>query len=63
MDAAGTREISLRMGFYGPPAGARELLGWWVVPLGLVVGCGLLVLTTRFALWCARQYRGRRGSQ
>jgi hypothetical protein len=50
-------EISLRLGFGTPPPGGRDLLGWWIVPVGLIVGCGLVVLTTRFALWCFRQYR------
>jgi hypothetical protein len=50
-------EISLRLGFGSPPLDGRDLLGWWIVPVGLVVGCGLIVLTTRFALWCAGQYR------
>ena len=54
-DAAGDSVVSLRMGFEGVPAGARDLLGWWIVPLGLLLGCGLLVLTTRFALGCARE--------
>jgi len=49
--------ISLRLGFLGAPAGAREVLGSWIVPIGLLVGCGLVMLTTFFALWCARQYR------
>src|SRR5271167_3388326 len=53
-------ELSLRMGFGPVPAGGRELLGWWIVPAGLFVGCGLVVLTTRFALWCVRQYRKSR---
>ena len=48
---------SLRLGFGSPPVGGRDVLGWWIVPIGLVVGCGLLMLTTRFALWCARVYR------
>lgn len=48
---------SLRLGFGPVPAGATELLGWWMVPLGLLVGGGLCFLTTQFALWCARQYR------
>lgn len=53
-------EFSLRMGFgISPPAG-RELLGWWIVPLGLVVGCGLVTLTTRFALWSVKEYRRSR---
>jgi HAAS domain-containing protein len=50
-------EISLRLGFASPPVGGRDLLGWWIVPVGLVVGCGLVMLTTRFALWCGGQYR------
>jgi hypothetical protein len=50
-------EISLRLGFGSPPVGGRDVLGWWIVPLGLVVGCGLVLLTTHLALWCTRQYR------
>jgi hypothetical protein len=53
-------QLSLRMGFGGPPIGARDVLGWWILPVGLLTGCGLVVLTTRFALWCARQYRQSR---
>jgi HAAS len=47
----------LRMGFGGAPLVGRDVLGWWIVPVGLGVGCGLVTLTTRFALWCAREYR------
>jgi hypothetical protein len=54
--------ISLRLGFGSPPPDARDLLGWWIVPIGLVVGCGLVMLTTRFALWCVRRYRKSRMS-
>jgi hypothetical protein len=50
-------ELSLRMGFGSVPVGGRELLGWWIVPAGLFVGSGLVVLTTRFALKCVRRYR------
>jgi hypothetical protein len=56
-DNLGVTRISLRMGFGSPPAGGRDILGWWVVPVGLVVGCALVMLTTRSALWCARLYR------
>jgi len=52
--------ISLRLGFGSPPPGSRDLLGWWIVPIGLVMGCGLVMLTTRFGLWCVRQYRKSR---
>jgi uncharacterized membrane protein len=62
-DAAGDVVISLRMGFGSAPAGGRELLGWWIVPLGLAAGCALVTLTTRLSLWFAerRQERGAIG--
>ena len=56
-DSAGDPEISLRLGFGTVPATGRDLLGWWIVPIGLLAGCAVVMLTTRFALWCARQYR------
>jgi hypothetical protein len=52
--------ISLRLGFGSPPPDARELLGWWIVPIGLALGCALVMLTTRFALWCVHRYRRSR---
>jgi|ERR1700733_3835646 Protein of unknown function (DUF1700) len=55
-DSTGDREFSFRMGFGSAPTG-RDLLGWWILPLGLLAGCALVTLTTRFALWCVRQYR------
>jgi len=33
------------MGFAAVPMGGRELLGWWIVLIGLVVGLGLIFLT------------------
>jgi hypothetical protein len=45
----GDYELSLRMGFGDAPAGGRELLGWWIVPVGLTVGIGLVLLATRLA--------------
>jgi hypothetical protein len=56
-DATGDPEISFRLGFGNVPGAGRELLGWWIVPLGLLAGCALVTFTTRVALWCARQYR------
>jgi hypothetical protein len=37
-DATGDSEFSFR----AVPAG-RDLLGWWIVPLGLLAGCALAV--------------------
>jgi hypothetical protein len=57
---AGDPTLSLRLGFSTTPVGGRELLGWWIVPMGLLVGGGLVMLTTRFAIWCVRNYRSSR---
>ncbi len=58
--ANGDSTISLRLGVTGSAVNGRELLGWWIVPIGLAVGCGLVMLTTQFALWCVRRYRRSR---
>jgi hypothetical protein len=52
--------ISIRLGFGSAPWAGREVLGWWIIPIGLAAGCALVMLTTRFAIWCARQYRKSR---
>jgi hypothetical protein len=59
-DSTGDPEFSFRMGFSSTPPDGRDLLGWWIVPLGILAGCALVTLTTRSALWCARQYRKAR---
>jgi hypothetical protein len=56
-DPAGDIVISLQLGFGQAPAGGAELLGWWIVPIGLMAGCGLVVITTRFTRWCCCLYR------
>ena len=56
-DSIGGPEISLRLGFGSVPGAGRDILGWWIVPIGLLAGCAVVMLTTRVALWCARQYR------
>jgi hypothetical protein len=48
---------SLRLGFGSVPAGGQEVLGWWMVPVGLLAGGGLCFLTTQIALWCVQQFR------
>jgi hypothetical protein len=59
-DSNNDLSISIRLGFGNVPVNKQEVLGWWIVPIGLLVGCGLVMLTTRFALWCARRYRRSR---
>ena len=56
-DPSGDLTISLNLGFGSPPAGAREILGLWIFPLGIALGCGLIVLTTQVALWSVRRFR------
>jgi hypothetical protein len=59
-DGSGDLSLSVHMGFGYAPVGGREVLGWWIVPIGLLSGCLLVILTTRFGLWCARLYRKSR---
>ena len=40
--------------------GAHEVLGWWLVPLGIVGGALAVILTTRFLRWALRFARFRR---
>jgi hypothetical protein len=59
-DSTGDLMVSMGLGFGKVPEGARDVLGWWIVPIGLLVGVGLVLLTTKFAAWCAGQYRRSR---
>lgn len=42
----------------GPPDPQLELLGWWIVPLGLLAGCLLWIGMTRLLRSLLRRYRG-----
>jgi hypothetical protein len=57
---AGDLSLSLRLGVSGAPANGRELLGWWIVPLGLFLGLVLVLFTFRFGLWSIRKFRRTR---
>jgi hypothetical protein len=59
-NSAGDSEISFRLGFGSVPPGGRDVLGWWIVPIGWMAGGGLVMLTTHIALWFVRQYRKSR---
>ncbi|HUA16019.1 MAG TPA: hypothetical protein VMG31_12035 [Verrucomicrobiae bacterium] len=39
-----------------PPPGAHDLLGWWLVLIGLALGPLLIVLTFRFGSWSIRRF-------
>jgi hypothetical protein len=55
-DPADPTSLSLRLGFSGPPPGARELLGWRIIPLGLVAGALLVFVTIRLGSWSIRAF-------
>lgn len=46
-----------------PPRGARELLGWWLVPIAVLVGWGLKVVSDRTAQWWIGRYRRKKESR
>ncbi len=46
-----------------PPAGARELLGWWVVPIALLAGFGVKYASDRIAQWWIGRYRRSKAAQ
>jgi hypothetical protein len=56
-DETGDLTLSLRLGWGNPPPGAHELLGWWIVPIGLLAALGLVLTTSRLALWIAQRLR------
>ena len=40
----------------GGQNGGHDLLGWWLVPIGLILGTVLLFLTFRFGIWSIRKF-------
>ena len=60
---SGDYALSLHMGFAAPPATGHEILGWWIIPFGLVAGLGLFFLTLDLDLRCIRQFRRSRASR
>jgi hypothetical protein len=46
-----------------PPANAHDILGWWLLPLGFVVGPALIYFTYRLGRWSVRKLFPRRKSQ
>lgn len=51
------------LGMTDAPHSATELLGWWIIPVGLMVGIGLFLLTSQFSLWSLRKFQQMRAKQ
>jgi HAAS domain-containing protein len=54
---AGDYEFSLHMGFGSTPSAGHEVLGWWIIPIGLGLGVGLFLLTLQIDLWFLGRFR------
>lgn len=54
----GPNGLSLSLGVVDHPPAAQELLGWWIVPIGLGVGALSLWLTWRFGVFSVRLMAG-----
>jgi hypothetical protein len=44
-----TGDLSLSLGRHGPEVIGQDLLGWWIVPIGIGVRFGVLALTNRIS--------------
>jgi hypothetical protein len=58
----GEDEFSLHLGLsrsLGPPPG-QEVLGWSIIPLGLIAAMVLVLLTTSIGLWTIRRFQRER---
>jgi hypothetical protein len=51
---------SLVLGMTDAIPHGHELLGWRLIPIGLALGGGTILLTTHFGLWCIRWFRQTR---
>lgn len=56
-DAGDPYSYSIRLGFGSVPGGSKDVLGWWIVPIGLAIGFALFFLTARLGLWSIRRLR------
>lgn len=49
-------DLSLSLGGVDNP-GAQELLGWWLIPVGIALASLFFFLTQRFVMWALRRFR------
>jgi hypothetical protein len=49
-------DLSISLGAVDNP-GARELLGWWLIPVGIALASAFFFLTQRFVMWALRRLR------
>src|ERR1700722_16374743 len=59
-ESTGDPEFSFRMGFSSTPPDGRDLLGWWIVPLGLLPVSPPVPSPPRPAPWGPRHYASPR---
>jgi hypothetical protein len=52
----GTHSLGMGSGNQPPAVNAHDVLGWWLVPIGLLIGGMLLLLTFRFDVWSVRKF-------
>jgi uncharacterized membrane protein len=56
----GADTYSLALGMTSARLEGHELLGWLLIPIGLSLGGGTILLTTHFGLWSIRKFREAR---
>jgi hypothetical protein len=52
----GTWSLGFGGGSGNQPGTGHDLLGWWLLPIGFILGAGLIFLTFRFGLWSIRKF-------
>jgi len=56
----GPDSYSLALGMTDAARHGRELLGWFLIPIGCSLGGGTILLTTHFGLFCIRRFQRAR---